>query len=92
MGLDVGVSRGLGSWEEIVDFGSRVVVDVSESFNVGKPVDIATVFFEPDGSVEGHFVVLTKYFCTISSMALESLEKMSLKALSRSYSLDARSS
>lgn len=92
VGLDVRVGRGLGAGEEVVHLGSGVVVDVAEGLDVGQPLHIAAVVLEPDGSMEGHLVVLARKTGTISSMALESLEKMSLKALSRSYSLEASSS
>lgn len=92
VGLDVGISGGFGAGEEVVHLGRRVVVDVAEGLDVGQPLHIAAVVLKPDRSMESHLVVLLKKRDTISSMALESLEKISLKALSRSYSLEARSS
>jgi hypothetical protein len=41
-----------------VHLSGRVVVDVSEGLDVGQPLDVAAVVLEPDGSVEGHLVVL----------------------------------
>ncbi len=92
VGLDEGISDGLSPGEEVVHFSSGVVVNVAEGFDVGQPLDVPTVIFKPDCSMEGHFVVLCEGGVTISSMDLESLEKMSVKTLSRSYSLEARSS
>ena len=92
VGLDVGVCGGLGAGEEVVHLGGRVVVDVSEGLDVRQPLHVAAVVLKPNSSMEGHLVVLLRKRDTISSMALESFEKMSLNALSRSYSLEARSS
>lgn len=91
VGLNQSVGGWLGSWEEIVHFASRVVMDVSEGLNVREPLNISSIIFKPDGSVESHLIVLSGLVITISSMALESFEKMSLKTLSRSYYLVARS-
>jgi hypothetical protein len=33
-------------------------MDVSEGLNIGEPLDISTVVFEPNGSVKGHLIVL----------------------------------
>jgi hypothetical protein len=55
-------------------------------------LDVCTVVFKPDCSMESHLVVLYQTEGTISSIALESFEKISLKALSKSYSLDDSSS
>jgi hypothetical protein len=92
VGFDEGISHGLSPGEEVMHFSSGIVLNVAEGFDVGQPLDIPAVIFEPDGSVESHFVVLHEGEVTISSMDLESLEKISLNTLSRSYSLEARSS
>ena len=86
VGLDEGISHGLSPGKEVMHFSCRIVMNVSEGFDVGQPLDIPAVIFQPDGSVESHFVVLHKGVLTISSIDLESLEKISLKTLSRSYS------
>lgn len=40
-------------------------MDISKSFNVGKPLDIASIVLKPDGGVESHFVVLSEGGVTI---------------------------
>lgn len=57
--LNQSVSSWLSPGEEVVHLSSRVVVDVSECLDVGKPLDIATIVLQPNCSVEGHLVVLT---------------------------------
>lgn len=90
--LHQSVSCGLNSGKEVMDLGSGVVMNISKSLNISKPLNISTVVFQPDSSVEGHFIVLTSKIITISSIALESFEKISLNALSRSYSFTDSSS
>ena len=90
--FDKSIRHGFSPWEEVMNLSCGVVMDVSEGFDVGQPLDVPTIIFEPDGSMEGHFVVLREWIVTISSMDLESLEKISLKTLSRSYSFSASSS
>lgn len=86
------VSLRLYSGEKVCDFVGCIVVDVSEGLYFWKPLDVFAIVFKPDSSMEGHFIILSKIKSTISSMAFESLLKMSLKTLSKSYSLEACSS
>ncbi len=65
MGLNKSISSRLISWEEVIHFGRRIIVDISKSFNVGKPLDIASIVLKPDGGVESHFVVLSEGGVTI---------------------------
>ena len=90
--LNVSVSSLVHSREEITHFLRRVVMDVAEGLNVRKPLDVVGVVLEPNGSVEGHFVVLREVISTISSIALESLEKMLSKTPCKLYFFSANSS
>ncbi len=76
VGLDQSVSSGVDLGEEVTHLLRRVVVDVTESLDVAEPLDVGSVVGKPDGGVEGHLVVLGFEIGTISSIALESFEKM----------------
>ena len=65
MGLNKSISSRLISWEEVIHFSGRIIMDISKSFNVGKPLNISSIILEPDGGVESHFVVLSEGIVTI---------------------------
>lgn len=79
--LHQGVSSGIHAGEEVAHLLRGVVTGVAEGLNFGEPLDVVAVVGEPDGGMESHFVVLSDGSGTISSMALESLEKMLSKTL-----------
>ncbi len=56
--FNMSISSGLNSREEIMHFAGSIIVSISESLNVSKPLDIGTVIFKPNCSVESHLVVL----------------------------------
>lgn len=76
VGLHQSISGGVHTREEVAHLLRRIVARVSESLYFGQPLDVMSVVGEPDGGMESHFVVLSRANSTISSMALESFEKM----------------
>lgn len=81
VGLNQGIGRGVYSREEVAHLLRGVVAGVAEGLDFGEPLDVVAVVGEPDGRVESHFVVLSGATSTISSIALESFEKMLSKTL-----------
>lgn len=90
--LHQSVSGWVGSGEEVAHLRRGVVVNVAEGFDIRQPIDVVAVVVEPNGSMEGHFVILYESKSTISSIDLESLEKILSKTRVKSYCFDYNSS
>lgn len=86
--LNQSVDGGVDSGEEVFHLSSGVVCNISEGFYFGKPLNIASVVDKPDGSMEGHFIILDNGFDTMSSIAFESLVKMVSNILGKSYDFE----
>jgi hypothetical protein len=76
VGLHQSISSNIHAREEVAHLLGGVVAGIAESLNFREPLHVMAVVCEPDSSMESHFVVLSDTSSTISSMALESLEKM----------------